>query len=245
MADHHQFLADCIASAFSEGRQIFIQGQQSKSFLTHEQQGETLSTLEHNGIITYEPSELVVTVRSGTRIDELQLVLAEHQQTLAFDPPGFDNTGTIGGAVATGLSGPSRPWTGAARDFILGCRVVNGKGEALKFGGQVMKNVAGYDASRLMVGAYGTLGLLLDISLKVLPIPEATETLRLDLSADEAIKQVNRMSARSLPISGACWMNDSLYLRISGSAAGISAARNAIGGETLDDAEFWQSIRDH
>ena len=245
MPDHHQFLADSIATAYSERRQIFIQGQLSKSFLTRKQQGETLSTLEHDGIIAYEPSELVVTVRCGTRLNELQLLLAEHQQTLAFDPPGFGNAGTIGGAIATGLSGPSRPWTGAARDFVLGCRVINGKGETLKFGGQVMKNVAGYDASRLMVGAYGTLGLVLDISLKVLPVPETTETLILDLSADEAIEQVNRMSGRSLPISGACWVDNTLYLRISGSVAGVSAARATIGGETLDNAEFWHSIRDH
>lgn len=245
MPDHQQFLVDSISSAFRENKQIFIQGQNTKSFLTREQQGETLSTNEHNGVISYEPSELVVTARSGTGINELQSLLAEQQQTLAFDPPRFDGAGTIGGSVAAGLSGPSRPWAGSARDFVLGCSVINGKGETLKFGGQVMKNVAGYDASRLMVGAYGTLGLVLDISLKVLPLAEMTLTQRLELSADEAVELVNRMSGRSLPLNGACWENDNLYIRISGSEAGVIAARDVIGGETFDNSEFWNSIRDH
>ena len=245
MPDQQQYLADHITEAFYEGNQIFIQGQQSKSFLAREQQGKILSTNEHNGVISYEPSELVVTARCGTGIKELQGLLAEHQQTLAFDPPCFNGIGTIGGTVACGLSGPSRPWTGSARDFVLGCSVINGKGETLKFGGQVIKNVAGYDASRLMVGAFGTLGLVLDISLKVLPLPEMTLTQQLESSADEAIELVNRMSGKSLPISGACWVDNLLYLRISGSEAGVSAARDVIGGETFDNPEFWTSIRDH
>jgi glycolate oxidase FAD binding subunit len=244
MPDHHHILAERIANAYHEQRQIKIEGQQSKSFLALNCEAEAISTLEHNDIISYEPSELVVTVRSGTRITDLQSVLARYQQTLAFDPPCFDNKGTIGGTIAVGLSGPARAWTGAARDFVLGTRVINGKGEVLKFGGQVMKNVAGYDASRLMTGAYGTLGLILDLSIKVLPIPEHTVTLVQELSADQAIELTNGLSGKPLPITGTCWINNRLYIRMAGSEASLSAAAATIGGEIYEDAEFWNTIRD-
>lgn len=245
MSDRHKHLADQIAGACQQGKQLRIMGHNSKSFLCHGNEGEEFSTLEHTGIISYEPSELVVTVRSGTGIQELQATLAEQRQTLAFDPPCFDGQGTIGGAIATGLSGPSRPWNGSARDFVLGTRIINGKGEVLTFGGQVMKNVAGYDVSRLMAGAYGTLGLILDISIKVLPLPEQTLTLVLEQSADQSIEYVNRLSGQSLPLTGACWMDNTLYIRIAGTEAGIQAARNNIGGDVHEDVQFWNSLRDH
>jgi glycolate oxidase FAD binding subunit len=245
MPDQHKHLAEQITDAFRQGKQLRIMGHNSKSFLCHENEGEKFSTLEHSGIISYEPSELVVTVRAGTGIQELQAILAEQQQTLAFDPPCFNAQGTIGGAIATGLSGPSRPWNGSARDFVLGTRIINGKGEILAFGGQVMKNVAGYDVSRLMAGAYGSLGLILDISIKVLPLPEQTLTIALEQSADQSIEYINRLSGQSLPLTGACWMENKLYVRIAGTEAGIQAARSSIGGEEYDDDQFWNSLRDH
>jgi glycolate oxidase FAD binding subunit len=245
MSDEHKHLAEQIAGACQQGRQLRITGHNSKSFLCHENENEQFSILEHNGIISYEPSELVVTVRAGTGIQELQAILAEQQQTLAFDPPCFDGRGTIGGAIATGLSGPSRPWNGSARDFVLGTRIINGKGEVLTFGGQVMKNVAGYDVSRLMAGAYGTLGLILDISIKVLPLPEQTTTIALEQSAEQSIEHINRLSGQSLPLTGACWMDNTLYIRIAGTEAGIQAACSRIGGEVHEDEQFWNSLRDH
>ena len=245
MSDQQQQFAEMVRHAYDNHMQLSIKGNGSKDFLRTQDNGEPLDTLANQGIIAYEPSELVVTARSGTAVADLQHTLAQHQQTLAFDPPCFGNQGSIGGAIATGLSGPSRPWTGAARDHVLGVRIINGKGEILEFGGQVMKNVAGYDVSRLMTGAYGTLGLLLDISIKVLPLPERTLTVNLECSAERAIEYMNQLSAKSVPLTGACWLDNQLYLRLSGTHAGVDAACDKIGGDKIDNSEFWQTLRDH
>lgn len=221
----------------------------SKHMLGHRQdvaqRAEALSMLSHSGIISYEPTELVVSVRTGTTMKELNQVLDEAGQMLPFEPPVLPAS-TIGGVLACGLSGPRRPFAGSARDYVLGTRVINGQGQDLSFGGEVMKNVAGYDVSRLQIGAFGTLGVLLDVSMKVLPRPEAELTL-----VHEAVPDDTRSFAaqlrRPLPLSGAMLIGDRRYLRLSGSEAAVSAAARILGGEQLSatDAGIWQAVRDH
>jgi glycolate oxidase FAD binding subunit len=189
---------------------------------------------------------LVITARGGTPLRELEATLAEKGQMLPFEPPHFGPRATLGGTIACGLSGPRRPYAGAARDFVLGTRVLNGRGEILRFGGEVMKNVAGYDVSRLMVGALGTLGIMLDVSLKVLPKPVEEITLAQPGTAAEALEIMNRWAGQPLPLSAGCFDGDRLYLRLSGAAAGVNAARALIGGDLVDDGPaFWDSLREH
>ena len=177
----------------------------------------------------------MLSARGGTPLAEVRAALAEKGQMLAFEPPAFGEAATIGGAVAAGLSGPARPYAGAVRDFVLGTRVLNGKGEALRFGGEVMKNVAGYDVSRLMTGAFGTLGVLLEVSLKVLPRPTRVCTVVLEASAGEAVARCNAWAAKPLPITGACHHGERLRVRLAGTAGGVAAAIDAIGGEVVGD----------
>ena len=240
-ADQSQQLQEQVVAAAADGRQLDIQGGNSKRFLGRSPQGDPLAVLEHRGILSYEPKELVITARSGTPLREIEMTLAENGQMLPFDPPHFGPTATIGGAIATGLSGPRRPYSGSARDFVLGARVLNGRGEILKFGGEVMKNVAGYDVSRLMTGAMGTLGVLLDVSLKVLPIPAKETTLKLNMPADEALKQFNAWSGKPIPISAAACDGERAYVRLSGAASSVDAAAVALGGEILEAGDaFWR-----
>lgn len=205
-----------------------------------------LDTRPYHGVVAYEPTELVITARAGTPLAELQALLDQHGQMLAFEPPFFGEAATLGGCVAAGLSGPRRVTAGAVRDFVLGVRMLNGQGDDLRFGGQVMKNVAGYDVSRLMVGALGTLGLLLEVSLKVLPKPPVERTVCLTIDEVAAIETVNRWAGKPLPVSATCFADDMLTVRLSGAESAVNAARAKLGGEVLDDAEaFWQSIREH
>ncbi|GKS70176.1 glycolate oxidase FAD binding subunit [Nitrosomonas sp. PY1] len=207
----------------------------------------TLDTKTCNGIVDYDPAELVVTARAGTRLSELEAVLEQQGQMLPFEPPHFGQSATLGGCVAVGLSGPRRATTGSVRDFVLGVRMLNGKGEDLRFGGQVMKNVAGYDVSRLMVGAMGTLGMLLEISLKVLPKPAVEMTVCLSASETAAIDKMNRWAGQSLPISATCYRNGKFFFRLSGVESAVKAAWLKLGGEKLQDEEgslFWRSIRE-
>jgi glycolate oxidase FAD binding subunit len=207
--------------------------------------GEPLSLAGHAGILSYEPSELVVTARSGTPLAELEAALESQGQMLAFEPPHLGPEATIGGCVAAGLSGPRRPYGGAVRDHVLGVRLLNGRGEVLRFGGEVMKNVAGYDLSRLMVGALGTLGVLLDVSLKVLPRPAVEITLRRPASAAEAIETMNRWAGRPLPLSAGAFDGELLHVRLSGTESGVRAARRVVGGDPVDDGgAFWQRLRE-
>ena len=201
--------------------------------------------LSHSGIISYEPTELVVSVRTGTPMIELNRILAESGQMLPFEPPVLPAS-TIGGVLACGLSGPARPFAGSARDYVLGTRVINGQGQDLSFGGEVMKNVAGYDVSRLQVGAYGTLGVLLDVSMKVLPRPEAELTL-VHAATPNDTQSFAALLRRPLPLSGAMLIADRRYLRLSGSEAAVSAAAGVLGGDTLsaDESDIWQRVRDH
>lgn len=216
-------------------------------------QGEALDMSGCTGIVAYEPKELVLTVRAGTALAEVEETLAGERQMLAFEPPHFgvpDPAGasrsraTIGGVVAAGLSGPRRPYAGSVRDFVLGTRVVNGKGEDLSFGGRVIKNVAGYDVSRLMTGALGTLGVITEISFKVLPRPAAEATLAFELDEAGANLQVNRWAGLPLPLSATAWQAGTLRVRLSGAATAVAAARSKMGGEEIDAGGYWNDLRE-
>ncbi|GMQ87760.1 MAG: glycolate oxidase subunit GlcE [Gammaproteobacteria bacterium] len=225
---------------------LCIRGGNSKAFYGRTVEGETLDTRRHCGVLEYEPSELVIRARAGTPLAEVEKLLDQQQQMLAFEPPHFSPDSTLGGAVATGLSGSRRPFSGSARDAVLGVGLVNGKGESLNFGGQVMKNVAGYDLSRLMAGALGTLGLLTDISLKVLPKPEKEYILKQVCTQPEALLRFSDWMAKPLPLSAACWHDDHLYLRLSGTEAGIRHAQHQLGDTMLEqDPSWWTRLRDH
>jgi glycolate oxidase FAD binding subunit len=218
----------------------------TKDFYGHEPSGEILDVSGYSGIVAYEPKELVLTVKAGTPLAELQRVLDAERQMLAFDPPSFGAASTIGGTVAAGLSGPRRPFAGAARDFVLGARIVNGKGEDLSFGGRVIKNVAGYDVSRLMAGALGTLGVMTEISFKVLPRPAQEVTLSFQMDEPAATRQVNTRAGQPLPLSATAWLAGRLLVRLSGASSAVAAARAKLGGEEATDLPgFWEALRDH
>jgi len=201
-----------------------------------------LDLFGHSGVISYEPSELYITARAGTPMAEIEASLAGHNQMLACEPPHFGETATLGGVVACGFSGSRRPFGGAVRDHILGVKIINGAGEVLQFGGQVMKNVAGFDVSRLMVGARGTLGVLLEISIKVMPRPELEETLLFECPLADAPKRMSELARRSIPVSALAWAEDHIFLRLSGTAAAINAAHVQIGGEASGSENFWESV---
>ncbi len=243
-------ITDRIAAAASSGMPLRLRGGGSKDFYggspTSELTGEVLDTTPLSGVTSYEPSELVVTVRAGTRLAELEALLATRGQCLSFEPPSFGGAATVGGMVAAGLSGPARASSGAVRDFVLGLTIVNGRAEMLSFGGQVMKNVAGYDVSRLMVGSLGTLALLTEVSLKVLPVPPAECTLRFEMDEAQALTQLNRWAGRPLPLNASCWQGGVLWLRLRGAQAAVAAARQSLGGELIDDAQTpWHSLREY
>lgn len=206
--------------------------------------GLELDMTRHAGILAHEPTELVLTARAGTRIADVETALAAHDQQLPFEPPRFGEASTLGGAVASGLSGPARPWLGAVRDAVLGVGLVDGRGEICRFGGQVMKNVAGYDVSRLQAGAFGTLGVLLDVSLRVRARPEAGTTCALELDGVEALRRMLDLGRRPWPITGQAWHDGQLRVRLAGSREGLEAAAAIIGGERADDDPFWPALRD-
>jgi glycolate oxidase FAD binding subunit len=233
--------------AAAAARPLCICGAGSKDFYGRPPAGEPLDVRGHAGIVAYEPTELVVTARCGTPLAELETTLAARGQMIAFEPPGFGAGATVGGMVAAGLSGPRRAHTGALRDYVLGARILDGRGEVLTFGGQVMKNVAGYDVSRLMAGSLGTLGIILEVSLKTLPLPASESTLRFEMPEDKAIAQLNRWAGQPLPVSASVWHAGELYLRLSGARAAVAAACAKLGGERIaDDAAraYWQGIRE-
>jgi glycolate oxidase FAD binding subunit len=233
-----------VQDAVRRGAPLRIRGGGSKDFYGEPQHagGEELSTRELAGIVSYEPSELVVTVRAGTPLAQLEAVLAERGQCLPFEPPHFGGAATVGGMVAAGLSGPARASVGPVRDYVLGLTMINGRGELLTFGGQVMKNVAGYDISRLMVGALGTLGLIVEVSLKVLPITPAEATLKFEMTQQEALRRLNEWGGRPLPLNASCWETGQLFLRLRGAVAAVESACRTLGGER---ASFdWSACRD-
>jgi len=243
MADE---LRERVQAAARERTALRIVGGDTKAFYGEPPRGQDLAVGGHSGVVHYEPTELVITARAGTPLTALETTLAEAGQMLAFEPPHFGPKATLGGAVAAGLSGPRRPYAGAVRDFVLGTRVLTGKAQVLSFGGEVMKNVAGYDVSRLMCGALGTLGILLEVSLKVLPRPAAELTLaREEDDAETVLTRLNRWAGQPLPITAACYDGDRLYLRVSGTPRSVDDARARLGGEVMSEGEdFWRRLRE-
>jgi len=234
-----------IQDAYTSETLLCIQGGGSKAFYGRKTEGEILEVSANSGVISYEPTELVITVRAGTSVSEINEVLAKHNQILAFEPPCFATSATAGGMVACGLSGPRRPYVGAVRDFVLGLKCLNGKAEILNFGGQVMKNVAGYDVSRLMTGAMGTLGVLLEVSLKVLPKPEYEFTLKGESDINTAIKLMNEWAGQSIPISATSFYNDNIFIRLSGHKSAVLAASSQfVLTEYSDGENYWESLRE-
>ncbi|WP_179401869.1 glycolate oxidase subunit GlcE [Burkholderia guangdongensis] len=239
--------AERIRAASADGRTLRIRGGGTKDWYGQTLDGEILDTRAHQGIVSYDPAELVVTARAGTPLMQLEAALAERGQMLPFEPPHFGRAATLGGCIAAGLAGPRRATAGAPRDFVLGVLLMNGHGEALRFGGQVVKNVAGYDVSRLMAGALGTLGLMLELSIKVLPVPVAEVTMKFDMNATDAVRKLNEWGGRPLPISASAWRNGTLALRLSGAEAAVKAAKTTLGGEIVDAVEserFWEGLRE-
>ena len=234
-----------IRAATSEQSALRIRGGGSKDWYGQALDGALLDTRGYSGIIDHEPTELVITARCGTPLDEIEAALAQHRQMLAFEPPHFGPGSTIGGVVASALSGPRRASAGAVRDFVLGATLMNGQGELLNFGGQVMKNVAGYDVSRLLAGSLGTLGLITQVSLKVLPLPLCEASIRFEMDEITALRRLNEWAGQPLPISASCWHAGVLSLRLSGAEAAVAAALSRLGGEAQPgDAAFWRSLRD-
>jgi len=245
MGDIASQLQQQVRAAFDAQTPLRLRGGDSKAFYGNHVEGEEVDLRGHSGVVSYEPTELVLSARGGTPLAEIEALLAEHGQQLTFEPPHFAEGATIGGAIASGLAGPLRPWGGAPRDVLLGVKLLDGQGRILNFGGQVMKNVAGYDVSRLMAGAQGTLGALLEVSLKVLPAPPKTRTLVMDLNRQPALKRMRELSRQPVPLSGAAWHDGRLYLRLSGAHASVNAWRERIGGERLaENTTFWQRLRD-
>ena len=237
-----------IRTAAKSKTPLFIRGGGSKDFYGNSMNRDghdILSTTAYTGIIDYDPTELVMTARTGTSLADLETELQKQNQMLGFEPPHFGPEATLGGCVASGLSGPRRIYVGAARDFVLGIRMLDGNGSNLHFGGKVIKNVAGYDISRLITGSMGTLGLLLEVSIKVLPIPPFELTLRMQMKEPEAIERMNQWAGKPLPISATCFYENNLTLRLSGAESAVRAARVKLGGELISDgAVFWNSIRE-
>ncbi len=256
-----------VKSAINNKKPLCIQGGKSKLFFGNRFDAELLDLSEHTGIISYEPTELCITVRAGTKLSELEALLSENNQILPFEPPHYlfkdkdgniHDTATIGGAIATGISGPRRAYTGSARDAILGVEIINGDGEIVSFGGQVMKNVAGYDLSRLMVRSQGTLGILLSVSIKLLPKPANDLTLSFDATQDQALAVFQALRVQQLPITASVWYDNTISLRLSASEAILKTSHTRLNNflnekfptlssakQNTDQMSFWQEIRDH
>jgi glycolate oxidase FAD binding subunit len=234
-----------VLEAAATKRPLRIRGGGTKDFYGQALGGDILDTRAYAGIVDYEPTELVITARCGTPLADIEAALAEHNQMLAFEPPHFGAGATLGGVIAAGLSGPRRATSGAVRDFVLGAVLMDGTGAVLTFGGQVMKNVAGYDVARLLAGSMGTLGLMLQHSVKVLPRARSEATLRFDMSEIDALRQLNVWGGMPLPISASCWHDGVLALRLSGATAAVNAALTGLGGALLPDcAPFWADVRE-
>jgi len=241
--DTSALLLEQVNQALQYATPLRIQGANSKAFLGRSVAGEVLDTRGHRGIVSYDPTELVITARCGTPLMELAQVLDKAGQMLACEPPSF-GAATVGGMVASGLSGPRRPWSGSLRDFVLGTRVITGHGKHLRFGGEVMKNVAGYDLSRLMAGSYGALGVITEVSLKVLPKPRQSLSISLELDTARALLRLAEWGRQPLPISAACHDGQRLHLRLEGGEGSVMAAHERLGGERLD-ASFWTRLNEH
>jgi glycolate oxidase FAD binding subunit len=244
-------LAVLIRAAAAAHTTLRVRAGGSKDFYGNAPRGEPLDPRTLRGIVSYEPAELALAARAGTPLAEIEATLAAHEQMLAFEPPYFGPGATIGGAVASGLAGPRRASAGftygGVRDFVLGAKLLDGRAQLLRFGGLVMKNVAGYDVARLLAGSLGALGVIVEVSLKVVPRPARQATLRFALDEGAALAQLNRWAGLPLPVSASAWHAGLLYLRLSGSEAALRAALCALGGERLDEdaaAQFWLEVRE-
>ena len=247
MSDHDlaSSLAERLRDASARGTPLRLAGGDTKRFYGRPVTGETLDLRDHAGVVNYDPAELVLTVRCGTRLADIDTLLAANGQRLPFDPPRHGVDATIGGAIAAGLAGPSRPRQGAVRDHVQGVRLLTGDGRPMRFGGEVLKNVAGYDVARLMAGSLGILGVLLELSLRVLPRPMADLTLVFDVDGAAALDRVARWSGTSLPLVASTWVAGRLFARFEGTDATLAAVHRQEGGETLaHGASFWTSVRD-
>ena len=245
-----------ILAAAKNKTPLSIEGGGTKSWYGNANSYAKLDTRPYSGILEYQPEELVITACAGTPLKEIEAALAEKNQVLAFEPPHFGETATFGGAIAAGLAGPGRISAGNLRDFVLGARILDGKGQDLSFGGKVMKNVAGYDVSRLLPGSMGTLSLLLEASVKVLPKPAATATLRCQISQEKALRVLNEWAGQPLPLSASCWIGEprqdgELTIRLAGALAAVKAAiplmNSAIDAVEIDPAVaqiFWADLRE-
>ena len=235
---HSQVLA-----AAECGKKLRIAGGGSKSFYGQPCEGEALDVITHSGIVSYEPTELVITARCGTPLAHIEAALAEHGQSLAFEPPNYNGAATFGGMVAAGLSGPSRLAAGSVRDYVLGTQLLDGRGQILNFGGVVMKNVAGYDVSRLLAGSMGALGVITQASIKVWPVAKATAYLRFEMTLPQAIVQLNQWGGKPLPINASCFHLGLLTVRLCGAQAAIDAAIKTMGGVVVDAADLFTRLR--
>ena len=240
-----EHLQQQVRAAAASGQALCIRGGGTKDWYGGAPAGAILDTRAHAGIVDYEPTELVITARCGTPLAAIEAALAERNQMLAFEPPHFGPHATLGGVIASGLCGPRRATGGAARDFVLGATLLDGRGDVLAFGGRVMKNVAGYDVSRMLAGSLGTLGVLLEVSVKVLPRPFAETTLRFVLDEIDALRSLNMWGGQPLPISASAWVDGALALRLSGAEAAVDAAVRDLGGEVMPAADaFWCAVRE-
>ncbi|WP_423836561.1 glycolate oxidase subunit GlcE [Stutzerimonas stutzeri] len=241
--DASEQLLEQVNQALAANTPLRIQGGGSKAHIGRPVEGALLDTRAHRGIVTYDPTELVITVRAGTPLAELEAALDEAGQMLPCEPPHFAEGATVGGMIAAGLSGPRRPWSGSVRDFVLGTRVITGHGKHLRFGGEVMKNVAGYDLSRLMAGSFGCLGVLTEVSLKVLPKPRLCRSLLVEMPVDRALLKLAEWGQQPVPITAASHDGQALHLRLEGGEGSVNAACDRIGGEALDTG-YWNDLRE-
>lgn len=241
--DNSAPLVEQVMQAIRTRTALRIRGGDSKPGPGRVVDATPLDTRSHRGIVSYDPTELVITARAGTTVAELDAALNAAGQMLPCEPPAFAGAATVGGMVAAGLSGPRRPWAGSVRDYVLGCRMIDGNGKHLRFGGEVMKNVAGYDVSRLLAGSFGCLGLITEVSLKVLPKPRATAFLELDLDASRALRSLIDWRRMGLPVAGACYTAATLHVRVEGGTGSVRAAREHIGGVEADGS-FWGALRE-
>lgn len=241
--DASEQLLEQVNQALAANTPLRIQGGGSKAHIGRPVEGALLDTRAHRGIVTYDPTELVITVRAGTPLAELEAALDEANQMLPCEPPHLGEGATVGGMIAAGLSGPRRPWSGSVRDFVLGTRVITGHGKHLRFGGEVMKNVAGYDLSRLMAGSFGCLGVLTEVSLKVLPKPRLCRSLLVEMPVDRALLKLAEWGQQPVPITAASHDGQALHLRLEGGEGSVNAACDRIGGEALDTG-YWNDLRE-
>ncbi len=240
-------LQERVRSAVAAGKPLLIRAGGTKDFYGNSLRArhDVLDPRAYCGVIDYEPTELVITACSGTPLAELEAALAKHNQMLAFEPPHFGQAATVGGAIASGLAGPRRMAAGSIRDFVLGASLLDGRANVLTFGGNVMKNVAGYDVSRALAGSLGTLGMILDVSLKVVPRPATEQTLRFELSEGDATRRCNEWAGHPWPISATAWFDGTLSVRLSGANSGVRAAQTKLGGSVVNDgAAFWKMLRE-